>query len=122
MKITEVSWDTKPPDSRGFDAPPTPSSDAPRPIKTPTPRSFFKKAPRLRPDLAKQAKVRRPQHKGKVVQITLSNGQTRLYPSASWAKLQGLKKGGRTTAARGTGHKFNSETGRKAVAKVWKRR
>ena len=85
-------------------------------------RSFFRKAPRLNPTLCKPPVIQRPDHRNKVVQVTLSNGKTRLYPSASWAKLQGLKRGGRTTAARGTGHKFTSETGRKAVAKAWKRR
>lgn len=96
-------------------------SDAPRQV--PTPRSFFRKAPRLNPDLCKPApKVRRPNHKGKVVIVTLSDGTTRLYPAARWAKLEGLRRAGETSAARNAGHKFTSDEARKAANKLWKRR
>jgi len=85
-------------------------------------RNFFRKAPRLRPDLCKQPSNRPINHKGKVVVVRMSNGQTRFYSSAKWAHLQGVKKGGRVTAALGTGHKFTTESGRKAALKMWKKR
>lgn len=100
----------------------TPKSDAGEARKSPTPRSFFKKAPRLRPDLCKVAPVLRPDHKGKLVVVRMSNGQTRFYTSAKWAQLQGNIKGGHTTAALGIGHHFNSETAKKATAKRWRKK
>jgi hypothetical protein len=94
-------------------------------VKNPTPRRFFKKAPRLNPTLCKPIKIPTPakvSHKGKVMHVTLSNGQSRLYAAGKWAQLQGAIKGGKRTYATQRGHIFNSETGRKAALKMWKRR
>lgn len=85
-------------------------------------RNFFRKAPRLNPDLCKKPAKVLPQHKGKMVVVTLSDGTIRLYPSSKWAQKEGGRRGGKRTFALKSGYLFTSETAREAISKLWKRR
>lgn len=59
-----------------------------------------------------------------MVEYKRPDGRTyqRLMGGAAYRKLVGNAKGGQTTAARGTAHKWTSETARKAANKLWRTR
>ena len=87
-------------------------------IQTPVKRRYFTKA------IAPPPKVRkvRPNHKGKRVIVTMPNGSKRIMASRDVALAMGRSKGGLSTHAKGKRHTWTSETGRKAVNKLWNTR
>jgi len=69
----------------------------------------------------KPPKVPKPVYpKFEVVQR--GNGQTMVVDSAWARKQRGRSKGGQVSQQNGNGHRFTTETGRKAALKTWKRR
>lgn len=61
----------------------------------------------------------RVSHKGKAVIVLTREGVTRTMSSRDAASQLGRSKGGRTAQARGTGHRYTSETARAAARKLW---
>jgi hypothetical protein len=81
-------------------------------------RHYFKKA--IAP--VKPPKVRRPNHKGKLVMVEIKPNLWRTMSSREYAMQLGRSKGGLTAAARGTAFRWTSEQATKAIKKCWAKR
>lgn len=63
-----------------------------------------------------------PNHRHKSLLVRMPNGQSRTVSSRVLAIRLGGQKGGRISQAKGTGHRFDSESGRKAALRLWRKK